>query len=73
MVQSPEVYLKTRQVQARYGGCSHMFIERRLANDPTFPRPVFFGRHRFWKLSELEKWEAAQVERNGKVKARRAA
>jgi predicted DNA-binding transcriptional regulator AlpA len=56
-----DLYLRTRQVQARYGGCSHMFIERRLANDPTFPRPVYFGRMRFWKLSELEKWEAAQA------------
>jgi hypothetical protein len=67
-----DVYLKTRQVQRRYGGCSHMFIERRLANDPTFPRPVFFGRIRFWKLSELERWEAAQAARTSKAKPKAA-
>jgi predicted DNA-binding transcriptional regulator AlpA len=62
MAQSqPDVYLKTRQVQQRFGGCSHMWIERRLANDPTFPRPIYFGRLRHWKLSELERWEAAQA------------
>jgi predicted DNA-binding transcriptional regulator AlpA len=64
---SDDVYLRTRQVQARYGGCSHMFIERRLANDPTFPRPVYFGRMRFWKLAELERWEAAQTARTSKA------
>ena len=57
------VFLKTQQVQARYGGCSHMFIERRLKNDPTFPRPTFIGRLRFWRLSDLEAWEAAQADR----------
>ncbi|WP_369720052.1 helix-turn-helix transcriptional regulator [Bradyrhizobium sp. LLZ17] len=62
-----DLYLKTRQVQHRYGGCSHMFIERRLKNDPTFPRPVFMGRLRFWKLSELEQWEQASVERAEKA------
>jgi predicted DNA-binding transcriptional regulator AlpA len=63
-----DVYLKTRQVQLRYGGCSHMFIERRLANDPAFPRPVFMGRLRFWKLSELQKWEASQVDRKASLR-----
>jgi hypothetical protein len=38
------------------------------AINPTFPRPVFFGRMRFWKLSELERWEKAQAARTGKAK-----
>jgi predicted DNA-binding transcriptional regulator AlpA len=58
----PDVYLRTRQVQQRYGNCSAMWIERRLATDPAFPRPVYFGRYRFWKLSDLEAWEKAQAE-----------
>jgi hypothetical protein len=49
-----------------------MFIERRLANDPTFPGPVFFGRIRFWKLAELERCEAAQAARTGKAKPKAA-
>jgi predicted DNA-binding transcriptional regulator AlpA len=55
-----EVYLRTKQLRARYG-CSHMWIERRLANDPTFPRPRYFGRLRHYPLSELEAWEQAQM------------
>ena len=66
-----DVFLKTKQLRERYGRCSHMFIERRLANDPTFPRPVFFGRMRFWKLSDLEKWEKAQAARSGKARPAR--
>ena len=62
-----DVFLRTRQVQHRYGSCSHMFIERRLASDPTFPRPVFMGRLRFWRLSELEQWEKANSEQAGKL------
>jgi predicted DNA-binding transcriptional regulator AlpA len=64
-----DVYLKTAQVRQRYGDASHMWIERRLASDKTFPRPVFFGRMRYWKLSDLERWEAAQAKRSGKSKA----
>jgi predicted DNA-binding transcriptional regulator AlpA len=56
-----EVYLRTKQVRARYGSVSHMWVERRLQADPSFPRPIYFGRLRFWKLSELEKWEAAKA------------
>jgi predicted DNA-binding transcriptional regulator AlpA len=64
LANKPEIFLKTRQVQARWGGVSHMFVERRLKNDATFPKPVFLGRLRFWKLSELEAWEAAQTKRD---------
>jgi predicted DNA-binding transcriptional regulator AlpA len=59
-----ERYLRTKQVRARYGNVSHMWLERRLRDDPTFPRPIYFGRLRFWKLSLLEKWEAAQAMRH---------
>ena len=55
-------------LQRRYGGVSHMWVERRLDTDPSFPRPVFFGRIRFWKLSDLEKWEKAQSARCGKAR-----
>jgi predicted DNA-binding transcriptional regulator AlpA len=56
-----EVYLRTKQLRIRYGSVSHMWVERRLQDDPSFPRPVKMGRLRFWKLSELEAWEAAQA------------
>jgi len=53
-----EVYLKSRQVRARYGNVSDMWLHRRLA-DPTsdFPRPVYLSRERFWRLSDLLAYE----------------
>lgn len=51
-------------VRRRYGGdepVSDMTIHRWLKNPAmNFPRPTYFGRFRFWKLSELEDWEQAQ-------------
>ena len=38
-----------------------MWIERRLKDDSGFPRPVYFGRFRYWLLSDLERWERAQA------------
>ena len=52
-------YISAPQVLDRYGGVSHMFIIRMLERDPTFPRPVKFGRVRFFKLTELIAWERA--------------
>lgn len=54
------VWLTTAQLKARYGNVSHMFLERLMKRDPTFPRPTTFGSSfRFWLLSELEAWERA--------------
>ena len=55
----PTLFLKARQVRARYGDVSHMWLVRRQ-KDSGFPSPTFFGGIRFWKLSELERWEAGQ-------------
>ena len=38
---------------------SHMWLVRRQ-KDAGFPSPIFFGGIRFWKLSDLERWEADQ-------------
>jgi len=54
---SAQVFIGTKQLLARYGGRSHMFVERLLKNDPTFPKPTFIGRLRFWKIADLEEWE----------------
>lgn len=58
---TPDVFLRTAQVCARYGGCSKMWIHRRLANDPTFPKPAYFGARRHWRLSDLVRWESTQT------------
>jgi len=56
-------FLTARQLRKRYGNRSHMWVERRLKDDPGFPRPYYFGRMRFFRLSELEAYECRQVTR----------
>ena len=53
----PTTYLTSTQLRARYGGRSHMWIERRLQADPSFPKPRKIGRLRFWDLDEIEAYE----------------
>lgn len=60
-----EVFLRSKQLRARYN-CSYFWIDYRLANDPTFPKPIYFGRFRHWKLSALVAWEEAQAPRRRK-------
>jgi hypothetical protein len=50
-------YLSAPQVCARYGNRSHMFLVRKLQFDPKFPRPIYMGRLRFFKLEALEEYE----------------
>jgi predicted DNA-binding transcriptional regulator AlpA len=51
-----ETFLTAAQVYARWG-VSHMFVVDRLKTDPEMPKPTYFGRHRRWKLSEIEAYE----------------
>lgn len=52
-----DTLIPTAQVRARYGGVSHMWIERRLADDPLFPRPLYIAKRRYWRVAELSAWE----------------
>ena len=56
--EADEVFLPAPKVTARYGGVSDMTLYRWL-RDPRmeFPAPHYFGRYRFWKLSDLVSWE----------------
>jgi predicted DNA-binding transcriptional regulator AlpA len=64
-------FIKSTELQARYG-VSRMWIHRRLT-DPksTFPKPIRFedGRYRYWKLSELEVWERSCAAASSKTAA----
>jgi predicted DNA-binding transcriptional regulator AlpA len=60
MASENETYLKTNQVRERYGNCSAMWIERRM-KDSGFPVPIYFGALRFWRVSGLVAWDAAQI------------
>ena len=53
-----EIFLRAKDVRTRYGGVSDMWLYRKLADERSgFPKPVFFGRFRYWRLSELIAWE----------------
>ena len=61
------VWLPGPQVATRYGR-SDMTIHRWL-NDPelNFPRPTYLGRYRYWRIDQLERWEAEQARKpNGR-------
>jgi predicted DNA-binding transcriptional regulator AlpA len=59
-----EVMLTAKQVRTRYGNVSDMAIWRWLQDEQlNFPRPLMINKRRYWKLSDLGQWEAAQVAR----------
>jgi hypothetical protein len=58
------VWIPATAVLARYGGRSHMWLVRRLQNDPGFPRFARFGRLRFWRVAELDSYDRACATRS---------
>jgi predicted DNA-binding transcriptional regulator AlpA len=58
---SNEVYLSSKQLRARYGGVSDMWIYRRLQDDPSFPRPMKIKRLRFWREADLVTYERSKA------------
>ena len=59
MSQDTENLLITQsEARCLLGGVSHMFIYRRLKEDPSFPRPIQYALNgpKFFKKLELERW-----------------
>ncbi|MGI8851952.1 MAG: helix-turn-helix transcriptional regulator [Methyloceanibacter sp.] len=60
----PQKFITRRQLQQRWS-VSHMFVERKLMLDPTFPKPIRLAdgkiAHRYWNLDEIEAWERGRV------------
>ena len=55
-------YITATQLRERWGGVSHMFIERLLKTDPKMPRWVKFAeRIRFFDIDEIEAYERSEV------------
>jgi predicted DNA-binding transcriptional regulator AlpA len=52
-------FLQARQVRGRYN-VSDMTIWRWL-RDLEFPQPVYISRYRYWRLCDIEAWEAQQA------------
>lgn len=57
------VWISAKQVLARYGGRSDMWLVRKLKADADFPKPAYSGRLRFFRLDELEAYDKAIVVR----------
>ena len=55
----PRRYLTGPQVCERYGGRSLVWLWRKLKADPTFPRPKWISRRRYFDEAEIEAYDAA--------------
>ncbi len=56
---SPPTFFSAKRVRARYG-IADMTLWRWLHSpEINFPRPIYLGRQRYWRLTDLEAWEAA--------------
>jgi hypothetical protein len=51
------VWMTSVQLRARYGGKSHMWIVRKLKNDPDFPRPSHDGRMLIFNIKEFDAYD----------------
>ena len=52
-----EQYLPIRKVRQRYD-TSDETIRRWLQDESSgFPKPIYFSKRRYWRLSELVQWE----------------
>ena len=59
---SEQTFLTGPQVQARYQR-SHVSIWRWVRDsDLNFPKPIQINRLNYWRLADLEAWEAQQAE-----------
>ncbi len=65
-----DILLPAAKVQRRYN-VSHMWIERRLRDGSGFPAPLYIGRLRYWRLSEIQAWEE-RLPRENLARRRRA-
>lgn len=55
--------IKSSTVRDICGGVSDMWLWRRLKDDPTFPRPVYVSRRRYWREAEVREWWETQPTR----------
>jgi hypothetical protein len=54
-------FIGMSKLRERWNECSHMFIERKLREDPNFPRVYRIGRRRLFALDEIEAYERASI------------
>lgn len=52
--------IKTGPLLEKLGNISRSSLDRRIAADQTFPKPVYIGRQRFFDVDAVEAWLAMQ-------------
>jgi predicted DNA-binding transcriptional regulator AlpA len=55
-----EKRIQAGAVRQLCGGVSDMWLHRRLRDDPTFPKPIYIGRRRYWREADIIAWLEAQ-------------
>jgi predicted DNA-binding transcriptional regulator AlpA len=64
-----QTYLPAGAVRTRYG-VSDMSLWRWLRDERLgFPQPTRINNRRYWKIAELEAWEASQTDGGANVSA----
>src|SRR6478752_688351 len=56
-------WISAKQVCARYGGRSLMWLVRQLKSDPDFPKPTYFGPLRYWQPAKLDAYDDLIIQR----------
>jgi hypothetical protein len=69
-VPADAVWISAKQLLARYGNRSAMWLVRKLKMDADFPRQVYFGRLMFFEIAKLEKYEREAVTRGSAAHAK---
>jgi hypothetical protein len=54
-------FIGVPELRERWNDCSHMFVERKIKNDPTLPKVYYIGSRRFFDLDEIEAYERNHV------------
>lgn len=64
-----ETFITAPQLFERWQ-CSHMLVVGKLKFDSDMPRPIYFGRRRRWRVSEIEAYEKLLAARPRPKKAK---
>jgi predicted DNA-binding transcriptional regulator AlpA len=51
-----DTFINGQRLRRVFGGVSHMWVRRRLAADPDFPKPRYVGSIPFWRLGDVRAW-----------------
>jgi predicted DNA-binding transcriptional regulator AlpA len=62
-------FLPARAVWERYGVTAMSLHRWQRNEDLHFPKPIYLGRFRYWKLADLTEWEASRPRSPAKSEA----